>query len=53
MNHYAAGVDEAEKDIKDLKIGNPEGASYMEARVDTAGGVGSDKQREVCAPAAE
>ena len=39
MNHYAVRVDEVEKDIEALKVGNPERASYVEARVDAAEGV--------------
>jgi len=43
MNHYAVRVDEAEKDIEALKIGNPKRASYVEARVETTEGVESDR----------
>jgi len=39
MNNYAVRVDEVEKDIEALKVGNPERASYVEARVDAAEGV--------------
>ena len=43
MNHYAVRVDEVEKDIEALKTGNPERASYVEARIDATEGVESDR----------